>query len=83
MPGGLLQLLPIPTAPWESISVDFITHLPRTCSGHDSITVFVDRLMKMTHLTPGKSMDSAKDVAIQFLNKVISLHGMPKSIVSD
>ena len=70
-------------SPWESISMDFITHLPKTRTGFDSITVFVDRLTKMVHLVPGKSSDTAQDVSLQFLAKVVSLHGLPKSIVSD
>ena len=40
-PAGLLQSLLIPSTPWESISMDFITHLPKTKLGHDCITVFV------------------------------------------
>ena len=49
-PGGLLQSLPIPTYPWESISMDYITDLPKTKDGYNAILVFVDRLTKMTHL---------------------------------
>jgi hypothetical protein len=37
----------------------------------------------MVHLAPGRSTDTAKDVSLQFIAKIISLHGMPKSIVSD
>ena len=33
-PAGLLQPLQIPEKRWESVSVDFITHLPKTKSGH-------------------------------------------------
>src|SRR5262249_37741331 len=61
-PGGLLTPLPIPSYPWESISMDFITHLPKSKSGHDAITVFVDRLTKMVHLSPAKSTNTGKDI---------------------
>ena len=63
--------------------MDFIPQLPRTPRGHDSITVFVDRLTKMVHLAPGKTTDDAPTVARQFLNNVFRLHGLPNEIISD
>ncbi|GJV89591.1 putative reverse transcriptase domain-containing protein [Tanacetum coccineum] len=45
-PSGLLQQLKIPIWKWERITMDFITKLPRTPSGYDSIWVIVDRLTK-------------------------------------
>lgn len=33
---GLLEPLPVPTRPWESVSMDFITHLPKL-GEHESI----------------------------------------------
>lgn len=83
-PQGLLQPLPIPTEPWESVSTDFITQLPRTPRhGYDSIAVYVDRLTKMVHFKPCKTTITAEQSAELFLNAVFTLHGMPKSIVSD
>jgi hypothetical protein len=49
---GFLQPLPIPVWKWEDISKDFITRLPRTAKGHDSIWVIVDRLTKTAHFLP-------------------------------
>ncbi|GKC20278.1 putative reverse transcriptase domain-containing protein [Tanacetum coccineum] len=46
---GLLQQHEIPTWKWEGIAMDFVTKLPRTSSGHDTIWVIVDRLTKSAH----------------------------------
>ena len=49
---GLLQALPVPQEPWEQVTMDLITQLPRTRRKNDAIVVFVDKLTKMTHLVP-------------------------------
>jgi len=56
---GLLQPLEVPYAPWNSISMDFITDLPLS-NGHDSIWVIVHRFTKMAHFVPLKS-DTKKE----------------------
>ncbi|GJU26854.1 putative reverse transcriptase domain-containing protein [Tanacetum coccineum] len=45
-PSGRLQQPEIPVWKWEEIAMDFVTKLPRTSSGHDTIWVIVDRLTK-------------------------------------
>jgi hypothetical protein len=45
-PTGLLQPLSVPDLKWDDISVDFITGLPTTQKGNDSIWVIIDRLTK-------------------------------------
>ncbi|GJQ93831.1 putative reverse transcriptase domain-containing protein [Tanacetum coccineum] len=42
-PSGLLQQPEIPEWKWERIAMDFVTKLPRTSTGHDSIWVIVDQ----------------------------------------
>ena len=63
--------------------MDFITHLPPSPQGNDTITVFVDRLTKMVHLHAGKATDDAPTIAQQFLQAVFCPHGLPDTIVSD
>ena len=46
---GLLQPLDIAEGKWEHITMDFVTHLPRTSWKHDAVWVKVDRLTKSTH----------------------------------
>lgn len=80
---GLLQPLPIPEAPWRTITMDLITDLPETDKGHDSVVVFVDKLTKMTHIAPCKKAISAEEFAEVYLAHVVRLHGFQESIVSD
>jgi hypothetical protein len=54
-PAGLLHPLKIPEWKWEEIGMDFITGLPRTSKGYDSIWVIVDRLTKVAHFIPVKT----------------------------
>ena len=51
-PAGLMQPLEVPEWKWDSISMDFVTGLPNTLRGHDSIWVIVDRLTKSAHFIP-------------------------------
>ncbi|KAI3754911.1 hypothetical protein L1987_54703 [Smallanthus sonchifolius] len=51
-PSGLLEQPEIPIWKWENLAMDFITKLPRTSSGYDSIWVIIDRLTKSAHFLP-------------------------------
>ena len=46
---GLLQPLEVAKWKWEHVTMDFMTYLPRTSQGHDTMWVIVDRLTKSTH----------------------------------
>ncbi|KAJ9509668.1 hypothetical protein QJQ45_011337 [Haematococcus lacustris] len=82
-PIGLLQSLPVPQHRWEHVSLDLITQLPVTTSGHDAIVVFVDKLTKMMHAIPTTTSVTASTLARIFFDHVFRLHGLPKVIVSD
>jgi len=55
---GLYHPLPIPTRPWESISMEFVGGIPTTRKGHDYLFVVVDRFNKMCVLMPCKKIIS-------------------------
>nr|GEX28854.1 putative reverse transcriptase domain-containing protein [Tanacetum cinerariifolium] len=57
-PSGLLQQPEIPKWKWENVTMDFVTRLPRTLSGYDSIWVIVDRLTKSAYFLPKKKTES-------------------------
>ncbi|GLI69983.1 hypothetical protein VaNZ11_014632, partial [Volvox africanus] len=80
---GLLQPLPVPDAPWESVSMDFVVALPKTEGGYDAVFVMVDRLTKMVHLAPCTSSCTAEQTARLFFDNVVRLHGIPKNVISD
>lgn len=76
-PAGFLQPLPVPTERWESISMDFITSLPRTSKGNTQILVVVDHFSKMAHFMPCKMRAKAPEIASLLSNMFSSFTDYP------
>ncbi|GJP63604.1 hypothetical protein CLOP_g20677 [Closterium sp. NIES-67] len=80
---GLLQPLPVPEQPWHVVSLDFITGLPPTSSGHDAILVVIDKFSKMGHFIPTHTTARTEETAQLFVRHIISQHGIPTTLISD
>ncbi|GJV14145.1 putative reverse transcriptase domain-containing protein [Tanacetum coccineum] len=72
---GLLVQPAIPEWKWDNISMDFITKLPRSSQGFDTIWVIVDRLTKSAHLLPIKDNDPLDKLARLYLNRIVKALG--------
>nr|GEW41923.1 putative reverse transcriptase domain-containing protein [Tanacetum cinerariifolium] len=80
-PSGLLQQ---PQEwKWEKITMDFISGLPRTPSGYDSIWVIIDHLTKSAHFLLMKKTDSIEKLAQLYLKEIVCSYGVPVSIILD
>ena len=82
-PSGLMQPLHIPHGPWDSVSTDFVTGLPKTKAGYDAILVFVDRLITYVHIVPTTTICTANTWADLFIQHVFCNHGLPLEVISD
>jgi len=81
-PVGELQLLSVPDARWDTLSVDFVVKLPEF-SGHDAIMTVVDAVSKRVHFIPTHTTVTAEGAARLFLHYVWKLHSLPKCVISD
>jgi hypothetical protein len=80
---GLLIPLPTPESMWTLVSMDFITDLPLTKNGFDSIMVVVDKFSKMCRCIPTVKTVTAEDCAYLFFDNIVKHEGFPVGIVSD
>ena len=81
-PYGSSMPLPVPSRPWESVSMDFITCLPNV-DGYDAILTVVCTLTKMAHFIPCNSTVNSRQLAKLFLDNVYRLHGLPRFLIGD
>nr|GFA07569.1 reverse transcriptase domain-containing protein [Tanacetum cinerariifolium] len=82
-PSGLLVQPAIPEWKCDNITMDFITKLPKSSQGCDTIWVIVDRLIKSAHFLPIRENDPLDKLARLYLNRIVARHGIPVSIICD
>ncbi|GJX83627.1 putative reverse transcriptase domain-containing protein [Tanacetum coccineum] len=82
-PSGLLVQPKIPEWKWDNITMDFITKLPKSSQGFDTIWVIVDRLTKSAHFLPIRENDPLDKLAKLYLNMIVARHRIPASIIYD
>ncbi|GJZ96218.1 putative reverse transcriptase domain-containing protein, partial [Tanacetum coccineum] len=70
-------------AEYVRIAMDFVTKLPRTSSGHDTIWVIVDQLTKSAHFLLMREDYKMDRLARLYLNEIVARHGVSISIISD
>ncbi|GJS54763.1 putative reverse transcriptase domain-containing protein [Tanacetum coccineum] len=63
--------------------MDFVSKLPKTSSGYDTIWVIVDCLTKSAHFLPMKETDSMERLTRLYLKEIVSRHGVSVSIIFD
>ena len=82
-PTGLLQPLEVAEWKWEHVTMDFVTHLPRTLRRHDAVWVIMDRLTKSAHFLVVQMTFTLEELCRLYIGEIVRLHGVPVSIVSD
>ncbi|GJV60695.1 putative reverse transcriptase domain-containing protein [Tanacetum coccineum] len=73
----------IPQWKWDNITMDFVTKLPKSSQGYDTIWVIVDRLTKSAIVTPMRETNSMEKFARLHLKEVVKWQGIPVSIICD
>ncbi|GJY16498.1 putative reverse transcriptase domain-containing protein [Tanacetum coccineum] len=80
---GLLVQPEMPQWKWDNITMDFVTKLPKSSQGYDTIWVIVDRLTKSAIFIPMRETDTLEKLARMYLKEVVTRHGIPVSIICD
>ena len=63
--------------------MDFVAGLPKTRQNHDFVWVIVDRLTKAAHCIPVNTTYMMDKLAELYVQNIVRLHRVPRSIVSD
>ncbi|GJY50576.1 putative reverse transcriptase domain-containing protein [Tanacetum coccineum] len=82
-PSGLLVQPEIPQWKWYNITMDFITKLPKSSQGYDTIWVIVDRLTKSVIFVLMRETGPMENLTRMYIKEVVTRHGIPVSIICD
>ncbi|GJZ22835.1 putative reverse transcriptase domain-containing protein [Tanacetum coccineum] len=83
MKKDIATYLEIPEWKWDKITMDFITKMPRSSGGHDTIWVTVDRLTKSAPSLAIREDYSMERSSRLYINEIVAWHRVPMSIISD
>ena len=77
-----------PNRPWDDISMDFITKLPKskdpvTGITYDAIMVIVHQFTKYLIMVPFKETHTAEQLGHLLLDRLVRDHGVPITIITD
>nr|GEX05857.1 putative reverse transcriptase domain-containing protein [Tanacetum cinerariifolium] len=82
-PSGLLVQTAILEWKWDNITMDFITKLPKSSQGFDTIWVIIDRLTESAHFLQIRENDPLDKLARLYLNIIVARYEIPASIICD
>ena len=82
-PAGELKPLSILEWKWEHITMDFVTTLPKIREKFNTMWVVVDRLTKVAHFIPIKTVCTLERLAKLYIREIMRLYGIPVTIISD
>ncbi|GKF47315.1 putative reverse transcriptase domain-containing protein, partial [Tanacetum coccineum] len=71
-PSGLLQQPDILEWKWDKITMDLITKLPMSRSGHDAIWVIVDRLTKSAYFLAIREDFNTEKLARLYIDEILA-----------
>ncbi|GKE21740.1 putative reverse transcriptase domain-containing protein, partial [Tanacetum coccineum] len=73
----------IPQWKWDNITMDFVTELPKSSQGYDTIWVIIDRLTKYAIFVPMRETDPIEKLERMYLKEVVTRHRIPVLIICD
>ncbi|GKD90252.1 putative reverse transcriptase domain-containing protein, partial [Tanacetum coccineum] len=80
-PFELLVQPEIPEWKWKKITMDFVTKLPKTTNGYDTIWVIIDHLTKSSHFLPMRENNPMEKLMNLYMKEVVTRHGASVSII--